>query len=314
MIQSRWEDLSGNLEVCKCCTSKCKGAKAIVSTSPLVVVDKLIEVRPSETQEASSAPVADPMQSQRVVTQDTLVSGNAALRPTQVVSQQDATPSLWLPGQVQDTERSEKIGSESKDNLTMMLQASDAMSNELQPSTTDQEPLLNTPTNMVIDQSANELGSDGHKWDLHYLTLVDGWAIPQQSEKAAFAEESQRKKRFGRSGLSDAEVPQDDDFPLTANMNANVNQNDCNALREELAAMPQEEANAAQPIVRAKLQFAKGMDGSQTLSYEEEVLKQEVKGVTRRFWLDGTKRKAEPRQRGLQSIFLDLLRRMDKAE
>lgn len=276
------------------------GASAMVSTSPFVVVDKPTEVHPSEPQEASSAPVADPMQSDRAGIKDTLVSGNSALRPIRVVSlEQDAKPALWLPAHVQNAELGQKIGSEFKDNLKIMLQLVDGMSNEILPSTTDQEPLLKTPTNMVIAQSANEVGSDGYKWDLNDFTLVDGWAIKiPKTGKATLAEESQRKKRFGRSGMSDTEVQQDVDFPLTADMDANV-----------LAAKPQEEANAAQPILRSKLQFSKGTDGSQTLSYEEEVLgQQEVKGGPRRFRLDGIKRKAESRQRRLHSIFLDLLR------
>ncbi|TDG98665.1 hypothetical protein EPR50_G00202560 [Perca flavescens] len=52
LIQSRWEDLSGNVEVCGCCSSKCKGlsvrhlpedAKATVSTGPFVIVDNRVE-------------------------------------------------------------------------------------------------------------------------------------------------------------------------------------------------------------------------------------------------------------------------------
>ncbi|TNN83121.1 hypothetical protein EYF80_006728 [Liparis tanakae] len=275
------------------------GASAMVSTSPLVVVDKPTKVHLAELQEASSAPVADPVQSDRLGTKGTLVSGNSALRPIRVVSlEQDATPALWLPAHMQNAELGQKIGSESKDNLKIMLQSGDGMSNEIQPSATDQEPLLKTPTHMVIAQSANEVGRDAYKWDLNDLTLFDGWAIKiPKTGKATLAEESQRRKRFGRSGSSDAEVQQDEDFPLMADMDANV-----------LVAKPQEEANAAQPILRSKLQFSKGTDGSQTLSYEEEVLGQEVKGGPRRFRLDGIKRKAESRQRRLHSIFLDLLR------
>ncbi|XP_075964240.1 zona pellucida protein C [Anarhichas minor] len=313
MIQSRWEDLSGNAEVCECCTSKCKGlsvknlpegAKAIVSTGPFIIMDKPIVTLLSEPQETSSAPVADRMASDRAMTEDTIISDHSELQPPQGVVVVSPDPvarlTLWLPGQVQDTEHGEKIRSESEDNLKFKLQASDTMSNELQPSTADQEPLLHTPTNLVIHQSSNELGSDGHMWDLNSLTLIDGWA--------AFSEESQRKRRFGRSGMSD--IQQDVDIPLTTRMNANVlNQKDCNKMRGKLAVMPQEETNDAQPIVRSKIQFSKGPDGSETLSYEEEALgQQEGKGVIRRLWLDGIQRKLEPRRRGLHSTFLDFLR------
>ncbi|XP_054470138.1 zona pellucida sperm-binding protein 3-like [Anoplopoma fimbria] len=255
LIQSRWEDLSGNVEVCKCCTSKCKGlqiknlpegAKAMVSTGPFVIVEKPIEPRLSESQETSSAPVAEAMQSDRAVTEATIVSGTSVSRPRQavVVVSQDPVARLtfWLPGQVRDTGHSEKINSE--DILTFKLQASDIRSTEIQPSSTDQEPLLNMPTNMVIDQSANELGSD-----FNYLTLVDGLAIPIS--------------HFGRSGIFDTEALQDDDIPSTADMNV-LNQNDFNKMREGLAVTPQEESNDAQPTVLSKLQFSKGMDGWDT--------------------------------------------------
>ncbi|KAK9533441.1 hypothetical protein VZT92_008558 [Zoarces viviparus] len=203
MIQSRWEDLSGHAEVCECCTSKCKGlsvknlpegAKAIVSTGPFIIMDKLIVTLPPEPQETSSARVADRMASDRAMTEDTIISDHSELQPPQGVVVVSPNPvarlTLWLPGQ-----------------------------------------------------------------------------------------------------------------------------KDCNKMRGKLAVMPQEETNDTQPIVRSKIQFSKSPDGSETLSYEEEALgQQEGKGVIRRLWLDGIQRKQEPRQRGLHSTFLDLLRRMDKAE
>ncbi|XP_074517215.1 zona pellucida protein C [Sebastes fasciatus] len=326
LLQSRWVDLSGNVEVCECCSSKCTGlsikhlaedAKAIVSTGPFVIVDKHIEISPEppvpEPQETSSSPLPDPMLSDRAVTEDPIISGASVSRPPQgvVVASQDpvAKLTLWLPGQVQDGEHGENIVSEPEDHLK--LQPSDTVSNdlpELRPSTADQEPLLSTNT---IYPSANEPGSDGRMWDLSLLTLIDGWALLPQMVKAAFAEKSQRKRRFDSSGMVYTEAPREVDLPLTAEMNVDVlNQNDFNQMIDELAdatVTPQEDANDAQPIIRSKLQFSKSTDGSQTLSYEEEVMRQqEGKG--------GTKGKQEPRQRRLRSAFLDLLRRMDKAE
>ncbi|XP_051801470.1 zona pellucida protein C [Acanthochromis polyacanthus] len=58
------------------------------------------------------------------------------------------------------------------------------------------------------------------------------------------------------------------------------------------------------PIIRSKLEFSKGSDGSQSLSYEEEVVKQQ----------EETKRKPKHGLKGMRSTFLQLLRRMDKAE
>lgn len=54
------------------------------------------------------------------------------------------------------------------------------------------------------------------------------------------------------------------------------------------------------PVIRSKLEFSKGPDGSQTLSYEEEVLrKSDDEG-------DCAMRKRG--RRGLRSVFLDLIR------
>ncbi|XP_023255671.1 zona pellucida sperm-binding protein 3-like [Seriola lalandi dorsalis] len=259
VIQSRWEELSGDFEVCECCSSRCKGpsvkhfpeAKATVSTGPLVILDKMIsEPAVSGPQETTPVPLTDSMLSDAAVSDETIVSGTSVSRskfssPPQgvVVVSQDpvARLTLWLPGQVQDTEHSSNIGSESEDSLTVVLKASDVVSTDLSVPSTDQESHLNPPTNKI-------------------------------------------------------------NFPLPAEMTVNdLNQIDFNQTGEDLAqmqvdaaAMSQEETTDVQPIIRSKIQFSKGMDGSQTLSYEEEVVK--------------------PRQKGLHLIFLDLLRRMDKAE
>ncbi|KAJ4939276.1 hypothetical protein JOQ06_028732 [Pogonophryne albipinna] len=328
IMQSRWEDLRGNAEVCECCIAKCRGlsvkhlsedAKAIVSTGPLVVVDKRVEMSPQpslpEMQETTSAPHARSMQSDGAA----IVSGTSLSRPPQgvVVVSQDpvARLTLWLPGQVQDPEHGESKVSE--DKLTVKLQARDTTSRyipEQRPLTSYQEPPLNAPTNKIRDHGANEL-KDGHIFDLNLLTPVDGWPIPTQMEKAAFADEAQIKKLFGRPGMFEAS--QEVDIPLIAEMTLNIlNQHDFNQMRDELAeeaVMPRDEATDS--IIRSKVQFSKGMDGSQTLSYEEEVMReQEGKGVTSRFGMDGNKRKPETKRRGLRSAFLDLIRSMDKAE
>nr|XP_046268476.1 zona pellucida protein C [Scatophagus argus] len=329
VFQSRWEDLGGSAKVCECCSSKCKGlsvkhfpedTRAIVSTGPLVIVDKDVEttLEPSvsEPQEASSTPIIDSMQSDGVATEDTIVAGTSISRskvssPPQgvVVVSQDpvARLTIWLPGQVQDIKRSE-IGSESEDNLTVQLQASEMMSNDLperQISSKEQESLLNTPANKIGDHTFN------------VLPWVEG-IIPPQLEEAATAEGSQIKMCLGRFGLFGTESPQEIGIPLPDEMTVNVlNQDDFNQVRQrqvDAALTHQEEMADSSPVVRSKIQFSKGTDGSQTLSYEEEVVKQQGEGVVRRFGMGGIKRKQQPTQRGLRSTFLDLLRRMNKAE
>lgn len=65
-----------------------------------------------------------------------------------------------------------------------------------------------------------------------------------------------------------------------------------------LVALGQRQAG---PVIRSKLQFSKGTDGSQTLSYEEEVVRKDDDGSSD----CGTKNRG---RRGLRAAFLDLIR------
>ncbi|KAG7226279.1 hypothetical protein INR49_003030 [Caranx melampygus] len=245
-------------------------AKATVSTGLLVIVDKL-SPEPDVSGPQSTTPVhlTNSMLSGAAVLDNTIVSGTSLSRgkfssPPQgvVVVSQDpvGTLTLWLPGQVQDTDQGNNIGSKSEDSLPVELAVDLPVP---QPPSTDQESShLNPPTNEII-------------------------------------------------------------IPVTAVMTLDdLNQIDFKQMGDELAQMPvnaavtpQDGTNGVLPVIRSKIQFSKGLDGSQTLSYEEDVIKpQEVKGGIRRCGMNLLKRKEEPRPRGLHSVFLDLLRRMDKAE
>lgn len=278
-------------------------------------MDKDVEMSPepsvSEPQETPSAPVLDSMQSDASngpVTEDEIAPGSSISRNKLssspngvVVLRQDpvARLTLWLPGQVQDAEQNNNIVSESEDELTVQLQASNTVSKdvpELQPSTTDQESLLNTPTNKIGDEN------------LDFLTL--NWIIPPQLEKAAVIEDPKRKMWLGRLGLSGTEAPEEDDIPLPDEMTVSIlDQNDFNKVRDQLvqsqadAAVTPQEGTNDRPVIRSKLEFSKSSDGSQTLSYEEEVVRQQDgEGRMKRLGMDGTKGKR------LCSTFLDLLR------
>ncbi|XP_019940485.2 zona pellucida protein C [Paralichthys olivaceus] len=319
LIHSRWQELGGDVEVCECCSSKCKGPavrhhpedqiRATVSTGPLVIVDNYIEMSSehvSEPQETPSAPVTNFMQSD-AVTGDAIVSGASLSRskmssPPQgvVIVSQDPTArlTLWLTGQVQEFE----------DGSTDRLKASDIISNDLpvpQPS--------NLPINQIEGQSINGLKGDAALSDLKFPVMDDITAI---------AEVSPRQKLSGRSGVFGPDVPQVDILLLAEATVNDLNRVHFDQVEDEPAKMqadaaviPEEGTNDDQPIIRSKLQFSKGADGTQMLSYEEEeVEKQEGKGVTRGCGMNGTKIKQEPRRKGLRTTFLDLLRMMDKAE
>lgn len=241
------------------------------------------------------------MQSDDAASENTIVSGSLSRSKVSspphsvVVVSQDpvARLTLWLPGQVQDAEDGE-FGSKSEDDLKVQEEESDIVSNhvpEKQPSTTDQETHLDTPKNEIGDQHLN------------VLTLAN-WGLPPHLKKVATEEDSAIKTWLGRFGLFGIESPQEFDVPLPNEMTVDLlTQDDLNQMNEGADAAAADEGG---PVIRSKLQFSRGTDGLQTLTYEEEVVKQQAgEGVDSRC---GIKKKWEPRQKGLRSTFLDLLR------
>uniref|UniRef100_A0A3P8TQV7 ZP domain-containing protein n=1 Tax=Amphiprion percula TaxID=161767 RepID=A0A3P8TQV7_AMPPE len=351
-IQSRWEELSGDVAVCDCCKSKCKGlsvnnlpngAKAIVSSGPVVIVDRDRSSAPpvSEPQETSSNPASITMRSSVPdLTEDVIVAGSSVSRSLPqgvvVVSQDPASRlTLWLPEELQDNEY--ETGSQS---LTVELHPSaDILDDDpkLQPSTTDQKSNLKPSTNEIESENSNEASVSG----LNLLTMVEGWSIPPQLDKTVSSEEFRRKKRLETSGKFGTKAAQMDlSLPAEINVNylvlvekpnpaeaenaaiaeesqrkrwfpAETVVNYLDHMRDELAemqldadVMTEQGTNDDQPVIRSKLEFSKGSDGSQSLSYEEEVVKQQ----------EEPKRKQKRGLKGMRSTFLQLLRRMDKAE
>ncbi|KAF3701414.1 Zona pellucida sperm-binding protein 3 [Channa argus] len=329
MIHSRWEELGGDVEVCKCCSSKCKGlsvkhpsagTKAIVSTGPLVFEATDIETsQGSEPEESVNIPMSylklDPSSDE---TENMIVYGTSISRskfssppPGVVVVRSDpvARLILWQSREGQDAYYNQNMASQSEDSLTVELKSA------LQPSTTDQVSLMNPPTN-IKGQSA--LKHPRSPWDLEVVTLVHGWLMPQELDSSVITGEFQRRK-FGGFRKFGTEAPQ-----VTLHLSDDLNEkdpNDFNHFREEMTQMqadapvrPPEVTIDPQPIIRSKIQFSKGVDGSQTLSYEEQVVGgHEGKGVIRRCGMDRIKTNRSA-QKGVYSSFLDLLRTMDKAE
>nr|XP_057947116.1 zona pellucida protein C [Doryrhamphus excisus] len=137
LVNSRWEELSGNVDVCNCCSSKCKGlsvkhlpqdAKAVVTTGPFYIVEMNQRLEPewNSMQSDSAAP-------------EKINSESQWSSPSQsvVVVKQDPIGSLTLvlPAQMEDTEHGDYAAS----------------LNELQSSSQKQET---NPSN-VKGQSAN---------------------------------------------------------------------------------------------------------------------------------------------------------------
>ncbi|XP_031583917.1 zona pellucida protein C [Oreochromis aureus] len=325
VIESRWEELSGDLEACECCSSRCKGknrpgdAKAMVSTGPFVIVDEDGERTPlPSVSEQETANIPNSMQSALPDPADVIVSAasiprskfNAGPEGVVVVSQDPATRlTLWLPEQVPPQ-------SDSNDTPT------------LRSSTTDHEPHLN-PTNEIKGQSFSSLSPS----TMNLPIMVNGWKIPPQP---AIPEDLKRKSRSGRSGNFDSkEEPVDFSLPAEISVKylmlikgpnpaeldktaaveesqsekwlqneiKHPNRDDLPQMLTDGAVMP-EGTQEIPPITRSKLTFSKAADGSQTLSYEEEAVVQKKSPVERK----------QLKLKGLQSTFLNLLWRMKNAE
>lgn len=269
-------------------------ARAIVSTGPFVVVDRDAETGPvSETQVESKAPVTETMQSDGAEIEDTIVSGASTSRsrfssPPQgvVVVSQDpsARLTLWLSGQIHEAKHGEIISSESEDH-TVQLGSGDTLWHDLpeqQPSKNDQEPKIR-----------------GH--DVNVVTLA---MIPPHLEKEAVTKESWIKSWLARHGLLGVKPQQEVNVVPPDEMIVDiVSQDDFN--QNEDKPLHRLHTSDVGPVIRSKLQFSKSTDGTKTLSYEEEMVKEKDDRVAPGW---GLKRKRELRRRKLRSTFLDMLR------
>ncbi|XP_017268982.1 zona pellucida protein C [Kryptolebias marmoratus] len=336
--KSSWEELNGDVEVCGCCSSKCKGpsvknlsddAKAVVTIGPLVIVDDDRELSPalpeSKPQAFSSLPTTmmsdTPSPAEDVIVSASTLSQSMAESSPQgvVMVSQDPTTrlTLWLPGQAQ-AEHGNR--SPFEDGL-FLSQPGDEDHPEQPLSTADEKAFLNSPINEVAGPIKGK--GDPLLWDMKLVTLTDDWPVSSQDDK--LIAEFPRKNRLGRSENFAAQA--DSPLPTEIHVNlmlvekptqtapdgeepeaqtklpADVNET---ALGDEFLQMDTTEPEVdVQPIIHTKLEFTKGADGSKRLSYEEEVKQKMAKR---------TQGKQEPRLKGLRSTFLNLLRRLNKAE
>lgn len=288
----------------------------------------------SEPQASSTSPA----RSSSPVEAEDAVSGSLFLQRELPLSQQgvvvvsqDPTSrlTLWLPGQA-DAEYG-------KDMTTL----TDGFSVQLSPNGNYLE--VKPPTASSILQSPSEAadptmsGSEVDKlWDMNIHT-VDVWPIPTQTENT---EDFQKQNGFGRSTSPDEATG---DFPneigvsllllehpkpLQKNQVDVVEEppkkhlpdqtggkgtNKSDFSEEEPSGINMDEilTEEVNPIIRSKLEFSKGPDGSQKLSYEEELNQTEGKLVQRRAAGEERTRKV-PRLKGLRSTFMYLMRLVGK--
>ncbi|XP_061700787.1 zona pellucida protein C [Syngnathoides biaculeatus] len=148
LVNSRWEELSGNVEVCRCCNSKCKGlsvmhhpldSKAVLSTGPFFIVERSAPSIPEALLDSMQSDAAAPEEATVIDTsvpsEDPEFQWPSPLGAVLVLSRDpNSSLSLVLPA------RNEQGNS-----------ASDSPLNELQSPTMEQEISLNH----IKGQSAN---------------------------------------------------------------------------------------------------------------------------------------------------------------
>ncbi|XP_034051006.1 uncharacterized protein LOC117531926 [Thalassophryne amazonica] len=238
---------------------------------------------------------------------------------------------VWLPGQqvqAADAEQGNEILSEAEGDLIMELHPNNSLSNDtaLQPPGADPVSVWSTLTNKIPgDASVSGLG----------LLMVDGWTTPQEQMPGTEirGQHDARAQRVNLQLLDGWQIPPHHGYMdkeadssvekwieepniFTTEVSNNFpaeNLLDSLALQrgEHLNGTPrhsvkQEEADL-QPMIRSKIKFSKGADGSQSLSYEVVVKQDEGKGSTGKCGLKGVKSNG-PKLKGLVSFFMDLLR------
>ncbi|RVE56993.1 hypothetical protein OJAV_G00211990 [Oryzias javanicus] len=341
-IQSKWVELNGDVDVCACCSSKCKSSsvkihsdnKEIVSTGLLLVDEDANAPMDSEPQ-ASSAPLAGP---NSPVEADSTVSDPLFLQRELPLSQQgvvvvsqDPTSrlTLWLPGQA-DAEYGKDMTTWSEDGFSVRLSPN---GNYLDMKPPTAGPVLPSQSE---DAHPRMRGSHGGKpWDMN-INTVDVWPIPQTETTEGL------QKGFERSTRSEVKT----DLPNEISINLlllehpkpiSKNQEDVaeGPLKKQLPDQtdgkesnrsdlsPEEEEpsrvnvddmvteDVQQPIIRSKLEFSKGADGSQKLIYEEELNQTEAKLVKRRA-AGEEKMGRVSRLKGLRSTFMYLMKKMNE--
>ncbi|KAF6717921.1 Zona pellucida sperm-binding protein 3 [Oryzias melastigma] len=357
ILNKGWVELNGDVDVCACCSSKCKSSsvkihsgskypglssvekcfcgdwcvfadKEIVSTGLILVDDDVKTNAPMDSEpQASSTLLA---RSNSPVEADSTVSDSLFLQrelPSSqqgvVVVSQDPTSrlTLWLPGQA-DAEYGKDMTTWSEDGFSVRLSPN---GNYLDMKPPTASPMLPSQSE---DADPTMRGSQGGKsWDMNIHT-VDVWPIPQ----------TETTEGFGRSTSSEVKtdlpneisinllllehpktIPKNlDDVseePLKKQLpdqtdEKDTNKSDLSSEEEEPSGVNVDDMvteDVRQPIIRSKLEFSKGADGSQKLSYEEELNQTETKLVQRRA-AGEEKTGRVPRLKGLRSTFMYLMR------
>ncbi|KAK6307125.1 hypothetical protein J4Q44_G00222730 [Coregonus suidteri] len=300
-IKSRWEEISGDVEVCRCCGSRCKGssfktplidAKAIVSIGPLMVVggEPKANLLPSAHQQefSSSSQMSNYTQA------DSSDSGMYRYKSSLLPQFVSAAPS----------------------GLNILMAAGASVSDRSLETNMLPEPPRLSPS--VVAEGLMVLSQD--KGDS--LTVWLPGQVQVHSDVGLRAPLSSYMHRDA-PWVPSPSVQNDDlgKTPVPKVYSEAAKQNSLlNSAMDGIWSQQTEtviKATDSQSVVRTKLQLTQAADGSQTLSYEEARRPRgEEPGIRRRFGVEESipEKRLGTGQTNLVSSLLDLLRRLDKAE
>ena len=164
---------------------------------------------------------------------------------------------MWLPGVLGTAQP--LPGPEMTPSMPNASEAPDSGLNEIQ-----MDPPATGGDLLLLPGSDESNGKDALSVaDMGTPAMVDGYPIPEASEKTSLLEESKRKRWGWRPRVKG-------DFKGLANVN-NLSEKKRSYLRRDRRLAG---ASGSSPLIRSRVQFTKSVDGSQTLSYEEDVIKQ----------------------------------------
>lgn len=198
---------------------------------------------------------------------------------------------MWLPGRQRTTNTLTETEMSSLPNgVETASQPRDSKLNDIKSDLPAMgEDLPSSPgSNKSGRKVSNYILSDA---EVGMLSMVDGWPIPESLEKSALLEESKRKRWGMRPEI------------LNKGLGMEKSLNEVTQIKDHGDG----KRNTINPVMRSRVEFSKGVDGSQTLSYEEDVIKREDKPKIQSLGKESVQGTQKTGQRAF-STFLNLLR------
>ena len=219
---------------------------------------------------------------------------------------------MWLPGSLTKTHPllETEMAPSVSGGVATASEPGDSHLNDIQsdlPATGEDLPVSPGSSKNSREVSSDVLSDADMRTQSMVARPLDGWPIPESQEgKSALREESKRKRWGTRPEMIYDEVQRVYKGSVTENglNEATRHEEPLNRRRNHRDT----DAGGVNPVIRSRVQFTKGVDGSHTLSYEEDVVKQQQEDKPK--MQSFGKEIVSGNQKGQRALhtFLDLLR------